>query len=295
MHQTVFLQLAVDYLQVALGRWYIDATFGAGGHSREIITRGGRVLAFEYDQESYQRAQENFAAELGSGQLRLWRRNFTQMHATIRQLQAAGEKINVSGILFDLGTSSDQLKSAARGLSVYDNGPLDMRLDTSLQVTAHDLIQALSEKQLIELFYHLGGELEARRIVRAIAVEKRKRGREAFQTSFELANLVARIKGQGRKIHPATKVFQALRIAVNGEIDNLVAALPPAWELLGSGGRLVTIAFHEGEDRPIKHFNRDQNLAQKGLLITKKPVVPDEEELVNPRSRSAKMRVIEKI
>jgi 16S rRNA (cytosine1402-N4)-methyltransferase len=170
-----------------------------------------------------------------------------------------------------------------------------MRLDASLQVTAYDLIQALSEKQLIELFYTWGGELEARRIVRAIAVEKRKRGQEAFRTSFELANLVARIKGHGGKIHPATKVFQALRIAVNGEIDNLVAVLPQAWELLGSGGRLVTIAFHEGEDRPVKHFNREQAEAKKGLMITKKPIVPDEGELVNPRSRSAKMRVIEKI
>ena len=294
MHQTVFLTQAIDYLQVQPGGLYLDATFGAGGHTGEILKRAGQVVALDYDELSIQRGQEKFASEIATDRLRLFTQNFAKLDQVAKSLpNFAG----FDGMIFDLGTSTDQLMSAQHGLSVYTNGPLDMRLDKTLGVSAHDLLQALSEKQLISLFEDFGGETESRRIAREIVHERSRRGTEAFATSFELANLISRVKkNRLGKLHPATKVFQALRIAVNDEIGNLERVLPQILDNLKTGGHLVTIAFHEGEDRPLKKQLRswaDEGLVQ---IETKKPIIPDEAETTaNPRSRSAKMRVAKKL
>lgn len=293
MHQTVFRTQAIDILQVKPDGIYLDATFGAGGHTQEILSRGGKVVALDYDNLSVERGRENFKEELDTGRLQLFNRNFAYLSDIVT---AVPQFSGFNGMIFDLGTSTDQLMSSTHGLSVYNNGPLDMRLDKTMNVSAHDLLQALSEKELIQLFEVYGGETEARRIAREIVHEREKRGLAAFQTSFELANLVSRVKkNHPGKLHPATKVFQALRIAVNDEIGNLERVLPETIKQLKVGGRLVTIAFHEGEDRPIKHIMREWAAAGLVTIGTKKPIIPDEQEAENARARSAKMRWVEKI
>ncbi len=294
MHQTVFLQTAIDFLQIEPGKWYLDATFGAGGHSQEIIRRGGKVLAFEYEEETFSRSQEAFQKQLQEQQLILIRQNFVKLEQTVADLSGFGADFRFAGMLFDLGTSSDQLMSADKGLSFQKSGPLDMRLDSGLAVTARDLLLVLNFKQLQTLFFEFGGEREAKKIAQAIINYRQEKGQNAFQDALELSELVKRTKRSRSKLHPATKVFQALRIAVNSELDNLQKVLPQAFKLLAPGGRLVTIAFHEGEDRLVKHFFSElqaKNLAQP---VFKKPLVPDKQELSNPRARSAKLRVLEK-
>ncbi len=293
MHQTVFRTQAVALLQVHPDGLYLDGTFGAGGHTREILDQGGKVVALDYDELSVARGRERFPKQLEDGRLQLFNRNFIFLGEVVKAIPSFA---GFDGMIFDLGTSTDQLMSDAHGLSVYANGPLDMRLDKTMAVTAHDLLQALGERELIQLFENYGGETEARRIAREIIRERQKRGTSAFKTSFELANLVSRVKkNHPGKLHPATKVFQALRIAVNDEIGNLNRVLPQTLTYLKVGGRLVTIAFHEGEDRPIKHAMRQW--ADEGLVIlgSKKPIIPDEKEAENARSRSAKMRWVEKV
>ena len=288
MHQSVFLHLAIDFLQVKPDCWYLDATFGGGGHTREILARGGRVVAFDYDKQAYSAGLVDFAAEIQSGRLLLVHRNFAQLTAALGQLPPLAGTTPLAGGLFDFGTNAQQLMSPDRGVSVYHNGPLDMRLDDTLQVTARDL--------LLGLFAQEGGEVEARKIARAVVFYRQKRGTQAFTNSFELANLVSRVKkSSSRHLHPATQVFQALRIRVNNEIGNLETALPQAFAALQSGGRLVTIAFHEGEDRPVKLYFK--SLAKQGQveLLTKRPIVPDDQELQNPRARSAKLRCVQKL
>lgn len=294
-HQTVFLQSALDFLNVKAGAWYLDATFGAGGHSRAIMEQGGKVVAYEYDQTTYQQAIETFQTEIAQNSLYLYHQNFANLSQHLSTLDFLPSASPFAGIIFDLGTSSDQLMSGTKGLSVYEDGPLDMRLDQSLAVTARDLLLVLSEKQLSDTFFNLGGELEARKIAKAIVSYRQKQGPNAFLNSQELTQLITRVKKGKSKIHPATKVFQALRIIVNDEINNLTQALPAAFKALQPNGRLVVIAFHDGEDRPVKQFFKQQVQAQAAHLLTKKPFVPDSQELENRRSRSAKMRVLEKI
>lgn len=295
-HQAVFLHQAVEQLQVKPNVWYLDATFGAGGHSREIMKQGSKVVAFEYDQATYDAIKPEFQEFIDQGQLVLLNHNFAKLKKVVRALPDFGPDFRFAGALFDLGTNSDQLMSGARGLSVNQSGPLDMRLDQNLAITARDLLLVLSEKQLTQLFFEAGGELEGRKIAHTIVHYRQKHGNDAFADATELSDLVKKTKRQHGHLHPATKVFQALRLAVNGEIDNLQAALPQAFALLQPGARLVTIAFHEGEDRPIKQFFQELVDSEQALLLTKKPLMPDDDELArNPRSRSAKLRIIEKI
>ena len=295
MHQTVLLQPAVDFLQIKPGNWYLDATFGGGGHSREIIKRGGKVLAFEYDAVTYQQVLPDFQDDLTAGNLILLNQNFAHLQKVVAAQPNFGSDFRFAGILFDLGTNSDQLLSGDRGLSFNQAGPLDMRLDNNLAVTARDLLLALNEKQLTQLFFEFGGEREAHKIARAVIAYRQKYGTDAFADALELSELVKKTKRAHGHLHPATKVFQALRLAVNGELDNLQQALPQAVSLLAPAARLVVIAFHEGEDRPVKHFFLEQEKNATATLVTKKPLVPDAAEITaNPRARSAKLRVLEK-
>jgi 16S rRNA (cytosine1402-N4)-methyltransferase len=211
---------------------------------------------------------------------------------------ATAKKIDtaIHGILFDFGTTTQQLMAADRGLSFeHEEATLDMRLDDRLGVKAADLLKLLSVKQLTQVFSDLGGEEYAHRIARAI-VELRKKDPNQLETVGSLLRIVERSKPRkSGHLHPATKVFQALRIAVNDELDNIQRALPQALDAVVPGGRIVTIAFHEGEDRLVKQAFALWEEEGKGVRITKKPLQPTEGETQrNPRSRSAKLRVFER-
>jgi len=285
-HIPVLLKESIEYLNVQPDKWYVDATYGAGGHTSALLAQGAHVIAFDWDADTIARGQETHAAQLAAGNLRLFHEPFSKL---LSVLQTHTEP--VMGILFDFGTSTQQLTSSDRGFSVLGTGPLDMRMDTRLGVKAQDLLVVLSEKQLASLFKNLGGEHEAAAIARAI-----KRSTQPITTAKQLSDLIGRVKHfRGGHLHPATKVFQALRIAVNSELDEISTALRDAYHALAPAGRIVTIAFHEGEDRIAKEYMRTWEQETKGSSLTHKPVGPSEAEIEhNPRSRSAKLRACEK-
>lgn len=292
-HLSVMTQEVIESLQIRANTWYVDATFGRGGHTAAIIKAGGKVIAFDVDQEAVEYGQAHFAAEIAAGQLILLRSNFNQLLNQVRQTGV----MQIEAILFDFGTSSNQLMSDDRGFSFSSQAPLDMRMDQRLGVTALDLLNVLPENQLVTLFQEMGGEHEAKSIARAIKRKQVMQQGLLKINAHELADLIASVKRERHsKLHPATKTFQALRIAVNQELDSISQALPQALELVPTGGRIVTISFHEGEDRIAKHTFRTWKQAGKGQEITKHIMEPSADELArNPRARSAKMRVFEVI
>lgn len=278
----------MNFLEIKKGEWYIDATFGRGGHTAEILKRGGKVIAFDRDAEAIAYGTHHFATFIENSSLKLIENNFDSLISSIESHFSVQPK--VEGILFDFGTSREQLTSVERGFSFIGDGPLDMRMDQNLGVTAADLLVVMTEQQLADILFHFGGEVYARKIARRI-----KRCPEAITTTSQLAALVSSaIPGRG-KLHAATKTFQALRIAVNSELDAIEKVLPQALEVIHSGGRLVTISFHEGEDRPVKKtFTAWQN-ANLGEVLTSKPVVPSKSEVEkNQAARSAKLRAFRK-
>ena len=290
-HQSVLLQEAVDALQVTAGSWYLDATFGMGGHTREILDRGGNVIALDFDEQAIQKGKLFFEQDIADGRLHLLRENFDQLTEAIQKVKEAGITAEISGVLFDFGTSTEQLMSQERGFSFQGDGPLDMRMDQRLNVQAKDLLAIIPAKQLAELFLTIGGEQEAHGIARAI-----KKSSSPITSIRQLSELVSRVKRtKSEHIHPATKVFQALRIAVNTELENIERALPQALAALAHAGRFVTIAFHEGEDRLVKRAFKEWEESGKITPITKKPLAPSDAEIhKNQRSRSAKMRIASK-
>lgn len=288
-HKSVMLQESIDGLQIQPNQWYVDATFGRGGHTQAIIKAGGNCIAFDWDTEAIEFGQTQFIREQEEQKLLLIHASFEQLYHELHKLSP--EQQHPSGILFDFGTSTEQLTSAERGFSVHDDGPLDMRMDTRLGVQAKDLLGAVPEAQLADLFREYGGEEESRGVAKAI-----KRSKEPITTTKQLTEIILRAKHrQSGHLHPATKVFQALRIAVNSELTAIELVLPQALDVLKPGGRIVTIAFHDGEDRLAKLAMRNWEAAGKGHCITGKPLSPSAEELkINPRARSAKLRVFEK-
>lgn len=291
MHIPVLLKETIDLLNVKEDGRYIDATLGLGGHSIEIIKQGGRVLGIEINSDSLAEARGRLQKARLSKKAVLVQGNFKEL----KKIALKTNLIPCDGVFFDLGMSSWQLEESGRGFSFRKEEPLDMRMDKSLSVTAADLLNGLGRDELAKLFQKYGEEQSARRIASAIV---RARTLKSFETTGELVQIVEGIKGRRgkRKIHPATKVFQALRIAVNNEIDNLRSALPQAFEILVKGGRLVVIAFHSLEDREVKRFFQKLEREDAGELITRKPIIPPVQEIkVNPRARSAKLRAIEKV
>ncbi len=285
-HTSVLLQEAVDSLAVSSGKRFIDATLGGAGHTKEILQRGGIVLGIDQDEDalafvSEQIKNPNLVVALG---------NFKDIDTIAKENTFE----QVDGILFDLGVSSHQFEEGARGFSFQKDANLDMRMGTSLSVKAADLVNGLTKGELMELFTKLGEEPFAKRIAEEII---KAREVKPIETTTELAQIA--IKGYPRgfhKIHPATKIFQALRIAVNDELNSLKTALPKAVELLKKNGRLSVISFHSLEDRIVKEFLNECEEKGLGKVVTKKPIVPTEEEIqANARSRSAKLRVFEKI
>ncbi len=312
-HKSVLLREAVDALTPPAGgrdAWYLDCTLGDGGHSIEIIKRGGKVVGIDADPQALERVQKRFIEEgVKEDRFKLVLGNFRDIKNLIQTDQPANATQNAllagtkfAGVLFDLGVSSLQLESPERGFSFMKEGPLDMRMDPSLQVQAKDLLQVLSRKELYELFKNLGEEKYSWALADALVSARE------IKTTVELARLVENVVGGRNKRvparlatrsvagrHPATRVFQALRIAVNSELDSLSEALPQALEVLNKNGCIVVISFHSLEDRIVKNLFKRWKSEGLGQVLTKKPVVSSDDEInVNPRSRSAKMRVFKK-
>lgn len=301
-HIPVLLPAVLAALQPRPGARFIDATVGGAGHALAVLQAaqpGGRLLGIDADPAALAAA----AARLGAAGLPA--ASFTLVHGHFAELAALARQHGfsaVDGILLDLGVSSYQLDTAARGFSFAADGPLDMRLDPGSGPTAADLVNQLDEQELADVIYRYGEERGSRRIARLI-VERRRQA--PITTTGELAALVQRAIGRGgrERIHPATRTFQALRIAVNQELAQLEAALPQAVALLRPGGRLAVISFHSLEDRIVKQFFRAESGYGAGELqhpprltvLTRKPIVADAAECAaNPRARSAKLRVAER-
>jgi 16S rRNA (cytosine1402-N4)-methyltransferase len=278
----------MELLAVKPGGLYVDGTVGLGGHAREILRRSapdGRLVAFDKDPAALAQAEAGLH-EFG-GRVRFEHADFREIPARV-----AGEA--PQGVLLDLGVSSMQLDEAARGFSFNAEGPLDMRMDPTEGFTAADLVNRLPERELADVIYRFGEEHASRRIARAIVDTRRRR---PFSTTTELAEVVRRSAGRSRRpgLDPATKTFQALRIHVNRELEELGPTLERIAAVLAAGGRLAVIAFHSLEDREVKQTFRA--LATRGFrLLAKKPLVPgDDETARKPRARSAKLRAIERI
>jgi 16S rRNA (cytosine1402-N4)-methyltransferase len=279
-HKPVLLKETVGCLDIRPGGKYIDCTFGFGGHSKEILKKGGHVLGLDSDKESLATAKKKLKANLI-----LENANF----ANLEEIAKEHKFTQINGILYDLGLSSWQLEQSGRGFSFQRNEPLDMRSDLTLKVTAADLVNSLSKNELTKIFTRFGEERRAGRFASALV---RARRIKKISTTFDLLEALGLYTSRNR-IHPATKVFQALRIAVNSELLSLSSSLHQAQKLLLPGGRLVIISFHSLEDRIVKDFGRK---AESLKILTKKPIVPSSKEIaLNPRARSAKLRAFEKI
>lgn len=291
-HKTVLKREVIEYLALKPGGLYIDATFGAGGHTRAILDAEptAQVIAFDWDLNSVEQYVPPLQALYGD-RLRIVWSNFSQLYMHLKKMRV----MHVDGILADFGTSQMQLASRP-GFSFNTDTPLDMRMSPAHQaVTAAQVVNTASEEKLIEIFRQLGEERHARAIARAIIVQ---RAEKKIITTHMLAALVMRVvpREQGpRRIHPATKVFQALRMYVNHELDNITAFLAAALRVISPGGRVVCISFHSLEDRIVKDTFRQEEEAQHGMIITKRVVVPTDEEInLNSSSRSAKLRVFQR-
>ncbi len=301
-HLPVLYKAIIHALQPRAAGRYIDGTLGAGGHAAGILEASGpdgELLGLDRDPRALVIARERLAPFGG-------RAHLTQAsYVTMKDEAAKLNWVTVNGIVFDLGVSSMQLDNAERGFSFLQDGPLDMRFDPNAARSASDLVNSLPEAELANLLYRYGEERLSRRIARAIV-----NGRP-IETTRQLADLILKTVGRRERIHPATRTFQALRIAVNGELDAIETVLPLAVSLLRPGGRLAVISFHSLEDRIVKTLFRRESRDcicppeqpvctcghQASLReLTRKPIEADEDEVkANSRARSAKLRIIEKI
>ncbi|MFZ5799867.1 MAG: 16S rRNA (cytosine(1402)-N(4))-methyltransferase RsmH [Candidatus Omnitrophota bacterium] len=293
LHRPVMLKEVLGFLSPRPGQIFLDCTVGTAGHAQEIIKRilpGGKLVGIDRDAEALKTAQE---------ELKDFADNYELVHDDFRNLDAVldGLKIEqVDGILFDLGISSLQLDSPERGFSIKFNGPLDMRMDQEAYISAYDLVNSLSEDELADILRNFGQERYYNRIARLLVKE---RASHPIATTRQLSDIVLKAipyRFQSRKIHPATRTFQALRIAVNRELEALDIALKKAVNRLNKLGRIGVISFHSLEDKLVKEDFR--NFHKQGILkiVTPKPVETSfEESQDNPRSRSARLRAAERI
>jgi len=303
MHHPVLYQEIIHALQPQRDGRYIDATLGAGGHAWGILQASapsGYLLGLEVDPQALELARQNLA-EFGHRAI-LVRASYTTLGAQVATLGWNA----VDGVVLDLGVSSMQLDTAGRGFSFLADGPLDMRFDPDGPLNAADLVNELPEEQLVEILFHYGEERRSYQVARAIVAAR------PITTTRQLAQVIARATRSGKKgMHPATRTFQALRIAVNHELESVESVLPQAVAALAPGGRLAVIAFHSLEDRLVKHYLRQESqdcicpprqpVCTCGhratiRLVNRQPVRPQEKEIdENPRARSARLRVAEKI
>lgn len=305
MHVPVLMREVLEALNPRPGQWFIDGTVGTGGHAQAILEAtapDGRLLGLDADP---------FALEVARQRLRIYRDRVYLIHTNFVDLAEVARNCGffpVHGVLLDLGVSSLQLETAERGFSFQTEGPLDMRYDPRSPVTAYTLVNNLTEEELAELLYRFGEERRSRAIARAI------RAARPITTTTQLAEVITRAVGgrRGTRLHPATRTFQALRIAVNNELEALTRVLPSAVSVLAPGGRLAVVSFHSLEDRIVKGFFAQEakdcicpptsypmqcTCGHRATLriITRKPIVASSEEIkTNVRARSAKLRVAER-
>ncbi len=289
-HIPVMAEEVMTFLRCESGHTYVDATLGGGGHASEMLKRsapGGMLIGTEWDEEALSEARKTLLPF--GDRVKLFRENFVRLPDLMKAESA-------DGILLDLGLSSIQLENEERGFSFKGEGPLDMRMDQRMDETASDLVNNLSPEELESVLSQYGEERWAKRIARAIVQE---REREPIRTPQALRKIVQRAiprRFQSRRIDPATRTFQALRIGVNKELENLQKLLETGWKILKKGGRMCVISFHSLEDRLVKETFRALEKQRKMVILTRKPVTPSEEERKrNPRSRSAKLRCAERI
>ncbi len=294
-HTPVLRGEVVQLLSPAGRRLLVDCTIGLGGHAEALMQAAGQealLIGLDVDEANLRLTRQRLSAF--GDRVRLFCENFTELRSVLAETGAKA----ADAILADLGVASSQLTDAARGFSFAVEGPLDMRLDREQERTAGELVNTLGEKALAEVIYTYGEERYSRRIARAI-VEARKDHRIA--TTTELAGIVtgaypAAARKARRGVHPATRTFQALRIAVNNELNNLESLLEMLPDVLTVGGRAAVISFHSLEDRRVKQAFAKKAATDAAALLTKKPITPTAEEIAgNPRSRSAKLRGIERL
>lgn len=302
-HQPVLYHEIIKALQPKNKGYYVDCTLGAGGHALGILNASqpeGKLLGFDLDPQALALARETLAPH--EQRSLLVQRSYTKLSETLQEIQWT----LVHGIVLDLGASSMQFDTAERGFSFREDAPLDMRFSPKIAESAADIINTYSEAELAEIIFRYGEERASRRIAKAIIRDR------PIRTTFELASLISTvIPRKGKRVHPATRTFQALRIAVNDELGSIESVLPQAIESLTPGGRLAVISFHSLEDRLVKRFFRHESkdcvcpprqpictCDHKASIkeITRKPIRPSDEEVdQNPRARSALLRVVEKV
>ncbi len=306
-HVPVLLKEAIDFLAVQRGGTYIDATVGLGGHTYEIAKRlgaPGHLIGLDKDPAALEIARKKLVVSDSSlrsaqGELREvegepdWP-TITLLHRSFAEIAKGQRPATIDGVLADVGVSSLQLDDSTRGFSFQADGPLDMRMDPRGERTAEQVVNHLDERQLADVIYEFGEERRSRRIARAICRSR------PIRSTAHLADVISAaarpMNSEQRRIHPATRTFQALRIFVNRELDDLKALLEAAPRILKPGGRVVVISFHSLEDRIVKDAFREGAQAGYFSLLTKKPVTATEEESDrNPRARSAKLRAAEKV
>ena len=301
-HVPVLLRETISALQPAPGKIFLDGTVGGGGHALELLKAGAFVIACDQDPEALQEAARRLADY--PGQVRFIESNFADV---VHQLSDLGIK-ELDGVVLDLGVSSHQIDTPSRGFSFSGSGPLDMRMGPHVQRTAAEIVNQSSPEELARIFFEYGEEPAGRRLAAHLV---KVRSRSPIQTTADLVQAVASVIPKRGPRHPATRVFQALRIAVNNELGVLETGLRDLSVWVKSGGRMAVIAFHSLEDRIVKRYFRDisqewidrpewpapqRNPAYAFRLITNRPIEPDEEEIQqNSRARSAKLRVIERI
>jgi 16S rRNA (cytosine1402-N4)-methyltransferase len=285
-HTPVLLDEVIRFLEPQRGGRFIDATLGAGGHTRAILERtapDGSVLAIDQDESALEKARETLA-EFGA--------RVIFVHSNFREIASVAEAsgfAGADGVLADIGLSSMMVDDASRGFSFMREGPLDMRMDRNQELTAADVVNTYSEKEIADILYNFGEERRSRAIARSIARAR------PLKLTTDLVRAVERVMGgpRHRQIHPATRTFQALRIFVNDELKSLERFVDSAMTVVRSGGRVVVITFHSLEDRIVKQRFRTPAVA--GRALTKKVVIGSEDEVRrNPRARSAKLRAWEK-
>ena len=305
-HESVFGREVFENLNLERDSLIVDGTLGDGGHTELLLknTTNVRVLGIDRDMRAIERAEKRLAS---------FRSRITLVHGNFSDIKTILKKanlMNVDGLILDLGVSSPQLDSPNRGFSFMRNGPLDMRMDSSQKITAADLLVELSDEKLVSIIKEYGEERFSKRIVRAIRQAQTK---SSIKTTVQLSNIVSTaVHSPGKyKIHPATRTFQALRIAVNGELEHIKKALVDSVDMLQESARVIVISFHSLEDRIVKNFFKNEEKdcvcppkfpicscgkKQRLKIITRKPIIPTAEELTrNSRSSSAKLRVGERV
>ncbi len=305
-HESVLEREVIQNLNLCGGSLIVDGTLGDGGHAELLLknTTSVRVLGIDRDMRAIERAEKRLAP---------FRDRITLVHGNFSDIKTILKKanvMNVDGLLLDLGVSSPQLDSPDRGFSFMRNGPLDMRMDSSQKITAADLLVELPDEELVSVIKEYGEERFSKRIVRAIRQAQKQ---SAIKTTLQLSNIISSVIHASRqtKIHPATRTFQALRIAVNGELEHIKKALRDSVDILQESARVIVISFHSLEDRIVKNFFKTEEKGcvcppkipicscghkQRLKIITRKPIIPAVEEVrLNSRASSAKLRVAERV